>query len=203
MYQESLCILHRRYLSQEKLNPAYDYSRKTCGDAALQLLKHHADIEVAFQGNSGRWCPLGLQRYAFLLAAMITSLDLYESCTPDLEARVHKYEALRHSYALWVSMRSTSQEANRASNVLATMLSKIPYPGSASTETAQSSPWIAMRTKEAPDVDRSSTVSSGLQASSATAYLENPQEIDALSTINDLDPLNILFSEYGNVDWVS
>jgi hypothetical protein len=111
VYLKSLCVLHRKYLSHDRLNPKFDYSRKTCTDAALQILKHQAELHVVCQPGGqfyeDKWMPSSLTLHDFLLSAMITCLDLYEShnkSTPtsieDLNAQVKKYDALGFSHGI-------------------------------------------------------------------------------------------------------
>ena len=108
LYLKSLCVLHRNYLSHDRSNPAFDYSRNVCTDAALQILKSQAELHLACQPGgqfyNDKWMLSSLTLHDFLLAAMITCLDLYEShnrsvtASPkDLEAQVKKYDALRLS----------------------------------------------------------------------------------------------------------
>jgi len=116
-YLKSLCILHRMYLSHERSNPTFSYSRKTCTDAALQLLHRQADLYAASQPG-GRFHNEGsmltsVALHDFLLAAMITSLDLYESqkspftSSEDLNNQRESFDALRLSHEIW-----TSRQAN-------------------------------------------------------------------------------------------
>jgi hypothetical protein len=83
LYLKSLCILHRNYFNHDRTNPKFDYSRKTCSDAALQILKHQAELDAACQPgdqfSNDKWMISSLTFHDFLLAAMITALDLHES----------------------------------------------------------------------------------------------------------------------------
>ncbi|KAI9714185.1 MAG: hypothetical protein M1828_001200 [Chrysothrix sp. TS-e1954] len=131
MYNKCLCILHRAYLTEDRLNPTFDYSRKTCVDAALIMLDHQTDLHDAcqpggiFAGN--KWSPSSLTQQEFMLAAMIVSLDLHES-PKDAPNRDQKMGALKLANAIWYTRRSLSREALRASNVLGVMLSKASEP---------------------------------------------------------------------------
>ncbi|KAL9127419.1 MAG: hypothetical protein Q9175_007737, partial [Cornicularia normoerica] len=139
VYLKSVCVLHRKYLSQDRSDPSFGYSRRACGDAALQILKHQAELHGACQPGGlfydHKWMLSSLSCHDFLLAAMITCLDLFEShkqsaisSPEDLEAQVKKHDALRHSHGIWMSRREFSRDARHASNVLAIMLSKVPRP---------------------------------------------------------------------------
>jgi len=144
MYLKSLCILHRNYITHERSNSTYEYSRKTCIDSALQMLKYQAEIHVACQPGGEMykdgWMASHLLLYDYLLAVMIICLDLYESRESiipnnhdEQQAKIKKYDAVKLSYEIWLSQRATSKNARRASNVLGAMLSKLPRPSIAAT----------------------------------------------------------------------
>jgi hypothetical protein len=152
MYLKSLCILHRNYITHERSNPAYEYSRKTCIDSALQMLKYQAEIHFACQPGGEMykdgWMASHLLLYDYLLAVMVICLDLYESresiakSHEEQLAKVRKYDTLKLSYEVWSSQRAISKNARRASNVLGAMLSKLPHPSIAATplDTSQGTP---------------------------------------------------------------
>lgn len=53
LYQKSLCVLHRKYLSHDRSDPKFAYSRKTCTDAALRILSiNRKYTSHASQGDS-------------------------------------------------------------------------------------------------------------------------------------------------------
>ena len=80
LYQKTRCVLHRRYLTEKLSDSRMEYSRKTCVEAAMELLKHHASIFEASQGagplSSTRWFMSSLNAHDFLLAAMVLCLEL-------------------------------------------------------------------------------------------------------------------------------
>jgi hypothetical protein len=102
LYQKSLCVLHRNFLRNSNAStPDPSCSRKTCTDASLQILKCQAEVHLASQAggklNQDRWKLSSLTLHDFLLAAMITALDLYEfhtkSANPtyaELDAQIKK-----------------------------------------------------------------------------------------------------------------
>ncbi|OAL21954.1 hypothetical protein AYO22_07551 [Fonsecaea multimorphosa] len=143
VYQKAMMILHRRYLSHDRVNPAFEYSRNVCVTASLQMLQYQAEFHQATQPGgqlqNGQWTTSNLAHHDFLLAAMVTCLDLYEShrqsntSAPSalhLDAQRMKYDALKGCHEIWKSRKSVSSDARRASNILGIMLSKIPRPGS-------------------------------------------------------------------------
>jgi Fungal specific transcription factor domain len=139
MYLKCVCVLHRKYITQERSNEKYEYSRRVCNDAALKILAHQKDLHAVCQPGGkffeDKWMVSTLILYDFILAAMVVCLDLYESrnassrATPEeLQVRAQRYELLAHTLDIWNERRDSSQEARRASNVLSAMLSKIPRP---------------------------------------------------------------------------
>ena len=217
VYLKSVCVLHRKYLSQNRSDPSFDYSRRACGDAALQILKHQAELSEACQPGGlfydHRWMLSSLSCHDFLLAAMITSLDLYESHKQsaslppeDLEAQVKKYDALKHSHSIWMSRKEISRDARRASSVLAIMLSKVPRPN-VTTKVAQgisgttNTPTNGLNGFEVPvrDPDNSSC------GTTAAGFADQQFSINNynLANFSATDPLNTVFSELNDIDWVS
>ncbi|KEF57315.1 uncharacterized protein A1O9_05232 [Exophiala aquamarina CBS 119918] len=142
VYQTGMMILHRTYISHQRSNPTFEYSRKTCIKASLSMLKWQADLHLAtLPGgqlhNSSRFIASSLIQHDFLLAAMVACLDLYESHRrseidkiTDAEFEAHKdiYNALKFSHQIWMSRSSSSRDAKRASAILGVMMAKIPDP---------------------------------------------------------------------------
>ena len=217
VYLKSVCVLHRKYLSQNRSDPFFNYSRRACGDAALQILTHQAELNEACQPGGlfydHKWMLSSLSCHDFLLAAMITSLDLYEShkqsatlLPEDLEAQVKKYDALRHSHSIWMSRREISRDARRASSVLAIMLSKVPRQNvitkapqgiSSTTDT----PVNGHNGLEVParDPDNSSRHTDEFNVADQQSSINNYN----LADFSAIDPLNTVFTELNDIDWVS
>ena len=217
VYLKSVCVLHRKYLSENRSDPRYGYSRRVCRDAALQILKHQAELHAACQQgglfHDHRWMLSSLSCHDFLLASMITCLDLYESHkqTPtlhaeDLEAQVKKHDALRHCHGIWVSRSGFSRDARRASSVLAIMLSRVPRP-KIPTKAPQ----------EMSDATHTVTNANQLSENLVGYSHSSPCNLNGFDfTTQDLpmsnrdppafattDPLNTVFGEFDNIDWVS
>ena len=92
LYQKTRCVLHRRYLTEKLSDSRKEYSRRTCVEAAMELLKHHASLFEASQGvgplSSTHSFMSSLNAHDFLLAAMILCLELklierYSSISAD------------------------------------------------------------------------------------------------------------------------
>jgi hypothetical protein len=141
MYQKGLMMLHRNYISRERSNPAYAYSRTTCIDACLRALGYQADIHAATQVGGQlhheSWITTNLSLHDFLLASMIVCLDLYETTKHDghsdtsvskVETQRKEYDALKAVYDIWSSSETVSRDAKRAASVLEVMFAKLPKP---------------------------------------------------------------------------
>ena len=224
VHLKSICVLHRRYLSLERSNLSFAYSRKACGDAALRMLKHQADLHAAIQPGGqffgDGWMLSSLTLSEFLLASMITCLDLYESykgssttCSEDYMFQLEKYDALRASQGIWASRAAFSRDARRAANMIAVMLTKIPRPNISTSQikTPQGSR-IAFKTSISGDVLAEEAVdplgSLSDNSSWDSTMLDISREIfptDNSATLNfgEEDPLNTIFNESDSIDWVS
>lgn len=219
MYLKCLCVLHRKYLSHDRANPKFDYSRKTCTEASLQILKYQAELQTACQPGgqfyNDKWMLSSLTLNDFLLAAMITCLDLYESqskpgtSSPDsLKAQIEKYDALRVSHGIWMSRRAYSRDARRVSNVLAMMLSKVPDPNRAS---ATVNTLLEMSRMSPPSLnggDIMGTIANSSGSSSNLTGLDTPDHDSSVDSHAPMDldftnPFDTIFGESEDIDWVS
>ncbi|RAL14173.1 fungal specific transcription factor domain-containing protein [Aspergillus homomorphus CBS 101889] len=139
MYQKARSDLHRRYLTQHRLDPKYAFSRRECLDAARRVLQHQSDI---FNESS----PGGQLNYAsfffsssvimhFRVAAMIVSLEISCQSRYDLQQnlpltvrqailaeRQELSRELERSHNIWNHLRSQSKEAMKTADALRIML---------------------------------------------------------------------------------
>jgi len=204
LYLKSLCMLHRNYLSHERSNPTFDYSRKTCTEAALQILSCQAELHAALQPE-GKFCNnkymlSSLALHDFLLGAMITCLDLYESYNRStalsreaLEAQAKKYDALKYAHSIWMSRRAFSRDARRASNVLAVVLLKVPRPDIPCSpgSLSQHAPSTSHMSVNGANGMETAPSSSGIFSWNMDGINTPGQELDTI--FNDMD----------YIDWVS
>ncbi|EXJ69562.1 uncharacterized protein A1O5_07598 [Cladophialophora psammophila CBS 110553] len=224
VYQKAMMILHRRYLSHDRLNPAFEYSRNACTTASLQVLQYQAEVYQAAQPGGqlhhDQWTSSNLANHDFLLAAMITCLDLYEShrhsstkllSALDLDAQRMKYDALKISHDIWQSRNSISSDARRASNILATMLSKVPRPGFqkkeesngthiASTDISQPLSEVSLDGGSTANVSRDGSVGEPLPLNESAIPISN----NGHSTTQDQasqELLDAIFADSDVVDW--
>jgi Fungal specific transcription factor domain len=215
LYHRSICVLHRCYLSYDKTNPAYDYSRRICTGSALQVLKYEAELHLACQPggrfSKARWITTSLILYDFLLSAMIVSLDLYESCNKmasasreELEIQTRKYDALKQSQVIWTSRKDISRDARHASRVLAVMLSKVPRPNISSTLPINHHTLLGEQ--QGPSIEGNvGTLQNPRAPYISTDSNPSPQNLPEYIVDSDstsADPLNAIFSESDPIDWV-
>ena len=80
LYHKTKCVLHRRFMTSTALNPAQEYSRRSCISAAMQILRYHRTMAAASQPGgrleSVAWYFETISKTDFLLAAMIICVEL-------------------------------------------------------------------------------------------------------------------------------
>ncbi|KAK2801390.1 hypothetical protein FQN50_007776 [Emmonsiellopsis sp. PD_5] len=130
-YNKGRCILHKRYFTLS--NDSYNYSRKTCLDAALRILQIQAFLYRESQPGGpfyrDRWKISSIVLHDFLVAAMIVCVDLdrelnngtYISNPPPEENNCcgfgedkDKLQVLESSYDRWWSSVPHSKEITKA-----------------------------------------------------------------------------------------
>ena len=139
VYYKVKCILHRKYLVPARTDNRYAYSRSTCIDAALQLLKCQAMLDEDTQAGGrlyhDRWKALSFVNQEFLLAISILCLDLDYDINKgpfstvqrngrDLSRREEIVQALQSSYQIWLRSSDQSRESRKAVKVLQIVLGK-------------------------------------------------------------------------------
>ena len=201
----SCCVLHRRYLTYDRLNAAFEYSRKCCTDAALKLLRHQVELNAACQPGAQfseeKTMISSLMLHDFLVAAMVICVDLYESRNRspisllDSDAQAEKYDALVISHRIWMSRRSSSRDARKACNVYAFILARVSRSCTEDISTRRNSDQskVTHKTPESSTFE-SNGFNNGLQASDKDRQTLSPRPYDPWKTIvNGSD----------DIDWVS
>ncbi|OKO93941.1 hypothetical protein PENSUB_12220 [Penicillium subrubescens] len=175
MYQKARCDLHRRYLAQHRLDPAYAYSRRDCLDAARTVLQHQSDIFDA--SSSGG--QLGYTSFFFSpivavhfrSAAMIISLEISCQSRYDLkqhlsleqrrvilDERKQLSQEIERAYNIWNHLRHQSKEASKTTDALHIMLKVTNnhlQHGATPEQIQPSSPPIGLQAaSEVPDYGR-------------------------------------------------
>ena len=133
------CILHRKYLVAAHSNSQYSYSRKSCVDAALQMLQLQVTLSEETQPGGrlyhDKWKVSSLVNHDFLLATTILCLDLdrdiamqasiqLRDSAKEQDRRDIIMQALHESYKIWLQSSRSSREARKAAEALKIMLGK-------------------------------------------------------------------------------
>lgn len=200
VYHKAQCVLHRRYITRARHNPRFTYSRKTCIDSALELLRYQSILheETKPTGNLR-----GLQNRVtsltctdFLLAATIICLDLHHGLqlqnsgrpSGDVyiwgqERREEALAALQRSKEIWEELHDETLEAWKASKVLGVMLSKLNmgFPGTDNSSMAPSG-------FEPQDEKQSAAMTLGLLSSGMSPMNNGPPPAFADPSLKMLDP---------------
>ncbi|KFY33806.1 hypothetical protein V494_07308 [Pseudogymnoascus sp. VKM F-4513 (FW-928)] len=136
LYQKTICVLHRRFISRARTNPRYAYSRRASVDAAMALLHiqatMHRETQPGGRISEVMWRLTSLQRNDFLLGAMIVSLDLNHDGSRGTshgfwtaEQRTDMLSAIEGALAIWEADVATSMEAFKGAKVLRIMVDKL------------------------------------------------------------------------------
>ncbi|PLB50711.1 putative C6 transcription factor [Aspergillus steynii IBT 23096] len=142
VYHKAQIVLHRRYLVRARENPRFTYSRRSCIDSAMELLRFQSMLFVEasptgrLQSRQNR--VTALCSTDFLLAATIVSLDLYhghqlqaggrasgDTYAWGRERRDEMLTALQRCKEIWDELSDEAMEAWKASGALGVMLSRL------------------------------------------------------------------------------
>lgn len=185
VYHKAQCVLHRRYLARARDNPRFTYSRRTCIDSALELLRFQAILHDETK-PAGRLRGIhnrvtSLTCTDFLLAATIVCLDLHHGLQLQAagrssgdtyvwgrERREESLAAIRRSKEIWDELRDETLEAWKASGMLGVMLGKLNlgFPG---TENGGGAPAF-----EPQDEKQSAAMTLGLLSSGMSPMNNGP-----------------------------
>ncbi|KAK7527682.1 uncharacterized protein IWZ02DRAFT_132902 [Phyllosticta citriasiana] len=143
LYLKAQIVLHRKFLGPSRENSRYAYSRRTCIDASMAMLKHQATIyRESHQGGRLRtvkWFITSLTTNDFLVAAMVIALDLYHTCETERSGRVPSTDiyswpqdrrdemlaAIDTVVPIWAEYSNGSMEAYKAHASLSVMLNTL------------------------------------------------------------------------------
>ena len=205
VFLTSCCVLHRRFLTYDRLNPAFEYSRKCCTDAALRMLGHHIELHAACQPGAQfgdeKTMISSLTLHDFLIAAMIICVDLYESRNRitasrlDSDDQTLKYDTLIKSHRVWLSRKATSRDARKACNIVAFILSKISRPSFNNATTQQN--------KGIQDKATVIEMHSSPQESNEDQHRVQSEQIGQTWSSGPYDPWSTMIDGSTDLDWVS
>lgn len=148
LYNKSQCVLHRKFLSRARDNPRYTNSRKQCVESGMELLR----LQKLMHEEAGPGKKLyrmtifasSLTSHDFLLAAMLLSLDMYDSLRVDSTGGTsasgsnssdlmtwgndrwqEMMELLAESRNIWMEQRDQNIDAYKATEILGVILKKL------------------------------------------------------------------------------
>ncbi|GKZ95407.1 hypothetical protein AnigIFM59636_009413 [Aspergillus niger] len=149
VYHKAQCVLHRKYLVRAHENPRFTYSRRTCIDSAMELLRYqsllHTETQPMGRLRSRHNRVTSLASTDYLLAATIICIDMYhgqrlqaagrassDSYAWGRERREEVLAALQRSKGIWEELQNETIDAWKAGAALGVMLSKLNlgYPES-------------------------------------------------------------------------
>jgi hypothetical protein len=144
LFLKSQCVLHRKFVFPSRDSTRYVYSRRTCIDNAMEMLRHQASLHQESRPPRGRlvgvqWSVSSLTTHDFLLAAMIVALDLYHTAEAERagrrssndiydwshDRRASMLGSLELSRSIWEEFQDQSMEALKAYGILTAMLEKL------------------------------------------------------------------------------
>lgn len=209
LYQKTRCVLHRRYLTEKPLDPRMELSRRTCVEAAMELLKHHASVFEASQGtgplSSTRWFMSSLNAHDFLLAAMILCLELNlierssstlaDSSGLDVKKVDEIKRRLRRSYEIYQLPVRHFARTGKALKVMELMLAK--------TGNLQN-PDVAFQLNEIETNAMSENLDSGLTQPLGFLSIDPVASHTVLPPANSTfyEPIGGMFDVSQGLDWV-
>ena len=128
-YHSAICVLNRRYLNTNGVDPQFGVARSLCLDSAMDLLS----IQALMHSFGSKWYYFSLNTYNFLLAATVVCLVLHKaqesganftgsSYTVEGYKVFELFTALEESRRIWTEVIESSRDARKASRVLEFML---------------------------------------------------------------------------------
>ncbi|QSS55490.1 C6 transcription factor [Histoplasma capsulatum var. duboisii H88] len=142
IYHRAQCVLHRRFLHRGRENPRYTYSRRTCIESAMELLRFQNILQAAFKTNPSIKANMGYMAASstqdFLMSSTILALDIYQLVQENSSGRsptdtfvlgVDRYQEelsmLRRSRDMWNELKDQSADAWRAIAIIDVLLGKL------------------------------------------------------------------------------
>ncbi len=146
LFQKSFCLLHRQHMTKSYQDPTYNFSRRTCLEAAMTILQYQADIRRELHSGDAfhrsKWLATSLEQLDFLMASIIICLGLSSQARRQSsqahengEHGVSPYnqlqllEALRSAHDFLDELKNISKDCQKAYNVISTMLQKFSSDG--------------------------------------------------------------------------
>ncbi|KAG9789457.1 Zn(2)-C6 fungal-type transcription factor mpsB [Exophiala dermatitidis] len=130
LYQKSLCVLHRKYMTQGWY-ARYPASTQACLDAATAITKHmldlHKELQPGGQLYNDRWMLSSFTMNDFYLACMVLCLGLsiWKKANPGKNVVTENedlFKLLKAAFAICEECTINSNEARRVTDVLRVVL---------------------------------------------------------------------------------
>lgn len=151
LHLKTVCMLHRRHMTESYRNPKYNFSRSCCLEAAMTTLHHQQSIHVESRPggllHEGRWPVSSLEQSDFVLASTIVLMELTSRSRYPQVHQVRgddegfwKYteqdmiRALQHSHLILKELKETSTECQKAFKVLSGILGRFGFSSMQQTE---------------------------------------------------------------------
>ena len=142
LFNKSLCVLHRKFLTRARDNLRYSHSRRSCVDASMKILRIHITLHQESQPGrrleSAYLCTHAQLKHDFILAGTLLCLDLLWSAQMEstgrptgdtdlwgADRRDEIVQALEQSRAIWAEQKDRFIEAFKAHEMVGVMLQKI------------------------------------------------------------------------------
>ena len=142
LYNKTLCVLHRKYLTRSREHHRFNPSRQACIDASLALLRNQQilDKESRVEGSMHRlqYHITSIMTHDFILAGTLIALDLLGSVqaqaaggdSGDIEIwgadrMEEEMRAIEGARAIWGGLKDRYVEAYKAYSICGVMLQKI------------------------------------------------------------------------------
>lgn len=149
LYQKSLCVLHRKYMTQGG-GEKYPASTQACLDAATAITKHmldvHKELQPGGQLYADRWMLSSFTMNDFYLACLVLCLGLstWKKANPGKllrqNARMQSvFELLKAAFAICEERSLASNEARRVTDVLRVVLGQMELESASTQQQAEQS----------------------------------------------------------------
>ncbi|MCJ1311994.1 hypothetical protein MMC25_005668 [Agyrium rufum] len=218
IHLKCVCVLHRNYLTYDRTNSDYEYSRRACLDAARQLLAIQAEMHEACQPHgqlsNEKWLVSNLALHDFLLAAMIICLNVHEVQTRPISNTMsaedknilwEQYGLLERSRNIWMSRRPFSKDARKASDVLALMLTRVFSSDIMAGQNLTTGPIIPTESPNTDFCSRDTIIMSPMEPgydTNPTSHAGMIEESNGLASDNFADESLMTFlTESEGIDW--
>ncbi|KUJ11858.1 uncharacterized protein LY89DRAFT_214223 [Mollisia scopiformis] len=141
LYNQGMCVLHRKFFAQGRLDARFERSYTRCRDSAIALLaqQHFLFTQAQVKGSliARHWYRVSYTSHSFILATMILVLDIrhrraearakdiFIKCTLEANACM----ALQNACVIWKQKadEKDSAEAVKVYQVLSNMLNTLGF----------------------------------------------------------------------------